>query len=194
MPRSGDRVRGLLQEAALDLFREHGYDETTTADIALRAGVNHRTFFRHFPDKREVLFGGETMLCDQLVDGIHDAPGDAGPMAAMCHAFESVFPAFEANRSFAAARAAIIRSHAALRERAGAKQASLSTAIAGALASRGIAQNLAAMAAEVGMVAFTRATSDWLADPSRDLDSYLEQAVAELATLTAGTSSGRPPR
>lgn len=185
MPRSGERVRKLLQAAALDLYRERGYDATTTADIAARAGVNHRTFFRHFPDKREVLFDGETVLREQLVDGVRQASENAGPLEALRHAFQAVFPLFEANRSFAEPRAAVIQTHASLRERAGAKQTALTNALATALTERGTPERSAALAAEVGMAAFTQATNAWLSDPSQHLDTYLHQAFQELEDLTA---------
>src|SRR5258708_35332057 len=71
--------RGRLQEAALALFAERGFDKTTAAQIADRAGVTERTFFRHFADKREVLFGGSAVLQERIVAGVAGAPGDDGP-------------------------------------------------------------------------------------------------------------------
>ena len=74
MPRDGEKVRRLLQRAALELYGERGYEETTAAEIAAKAGVTERTFFRHFADKREVLFDGETALADVLSRAVLEAP------------------------------------------------------------------------------------------------------------------------
>lgn len=53
------RTQRALQNAALELFSKQGYDETTTDEIAEKAGVSPRTFFRYFPTKESVLFVGE---------------------------------------------------------------------------------------------------------------------------------------
>ena len=71
--------RGRLQEAALALFSEHGFDQTTAAEIAARAGLTERTFFRHFADKREVLFGGSEVLQERIVSDVAAAPASMGP-------------------------------------------------------------------------------------------------------------------
>src|ERR1700761_7340762 len=75
--------RGRLQEAARALYAERGFDQTTAAQIAVRAGVTERTFFRHFADKREVLFGGSALLQERIVASVAGAPPDAGPMDAV---------------------------------------------------------------------------------------------------------------
>src|ERR1700754_2329756 len=72
-------ARERLETAALELFAENGYDETTVAQIADRAGLNRATFFRHFADKREVLFGGEDLLAGLFADGVRSAPAEATP-------------------------------------------------------------------------------------------------------------------
>ena len=74
---------GRLQEAALALYAEHGFDQTTAAEIAERAGVTERTFFRHFADKREVLFGGSAELKERLVSAVAGAPAEAGALDAV---------------------------------------------------------------------------------------------------------------
>ncbi|MDE3177201.1 MAG: helix-turn-helix transcriptional regulator, partial [Pseudomonadota bacterium] len=74
MPRSGEDSRRRLQKAAFDLFEERGYDQTTAAEIAARAGVTERTFFRHFPDKKEVLFAGEAAFRATLTAAVAAAP------------------------------------------------------------------------------------------------------------------------
>ena len=188
MPRSGERARRLLQTAALELFAERGYEATTTADIAARAGVNHRTYFRHFIDKREVLFDGEAALRERLVDGVRDARPQAPALEVLLHAFRSVFPQFETNRAFAAPRATIIRSHPSLRERSEAKKAGLVAALAAALEDRGIPRSSAGLAAEIGMAVFTGATDAWLNDPSQSLEAYLQDRFEELTTLIRSNS------
>src|SRR5271154_2650974 len=74
---------GRLQEAALDLYSERGFDQTTAAQIAARAGLTERTFFRHFADKREVLFGGSALLQERIVAGVVGAPPEDGPLDAV---------------------------------------------------------------------------------------------------------------
>src|SRR5450432_2979364 len=121
MPRNGDEVRLRLQEAALELYLERGYDKTTTGDIAARAGVTERTFFRHFADKREVFFDGEATLRSVLVTTIAEAPSGLPPLSVLLAAFSAVVPIIEENRAVAEARAPVIGSTPALRERALAK-------------------------------------------------------------------------
>jgi AcrR family transcriptional regulator len=89
MPRSGEKVRRRLQQAALELYGERGYDQTTAAEIAAKAGVTERTFFRHFADKREVLFDGETLLSEVLTSAVRDAPVGFGPWDTLFRAFRS---------------------------------------------------------------------------------------------------------
>src|SRR5580704_12268172 len=98
MPRSGEDSRRRLQEAAYELIRERGYDAVTTAEIAARAGVTERTFFRHFPDKREVLVAEEDVFHDALTDGVMAATAGLNPMDVLLSAFRGVVPMFEANR------------------------------------------------------------------------------------------------
>src|ERR1700684_1766734 len=98
MPRSGKDGRRRLRAAALELYRDRGSDHTTTAEIAARAGVTERTYFRHFPDKREVLFDGEADLQTALVEAVADAPA-LPPLPMLLHAFLSVVPRFQSDRA-----------------------------------------------------------------------------------------------
>src|SRR3954464_15916262 len=104
VPRSGAEARRRLQQAALELYRERGFDRTTTAEIAARAGVNERTFFRHFPDKGEVLFDGEAELRAALTRAVAEAPGDLGPLDTLLHAFRQAGRVLEDNRPFSEPR------------------------------------------------------------------------------------------
>src|ERR1700729_4554814 len=82
----GARERMVL--AAVDLFTEQGYDATTVAQIAERAGVTKSTFFRHFPDKRELLVAGQETLGRLLAEGIAEAPVGASPLEAVAAGLE----------------------------------------------------------------------------------------------------------
>src|SRR6201999_4205337 len=110
MPRNGEVVRKRLQWAALELYRERGYELTTAAEIAAKAGVTERTFFRYFADKREVLFDGETLLSDILNSAVRDAPAELGPWDTLFRAFRSAEHLFVENRPFAEPRHRVIDS------------------------------------------------------------------------------------
>ncbi|MBS0409497.1 MAG: TetR family transcriptional regulator [Proteobacteria bacterium] len=184
MPRNGEDARRRLQQAALDLFLERGYEATTTAEIAARAGVTERTFFRHFPDKREALFHGEEAFRAALADAVLAAPADLGPMDALRLAFCSVEPVLVANRSFSEPRHALIARTPALQERVLTKTAGLVDGLAQALRRRGLAQPAAALAAQVGMAAFSHAIQAWADDPTSSLESHLGRAFDELRGLS----------
>jgi AcrR family transcriptional regulator len=185
MPRSGADARRRLQQAALELFGERGYEATTTAEIAARAGVTERTFFRHFPDKREALFDGEDAFRAALADGVLAAPDGATPMDAMLLAFRSVAPTIEHNRPITEPRQAVIAQTPALQERVLTKTAGLTDAVAGALTRRGVEPGLAMLAAQLGMAAFAYATRAWFYEPDPGLDAHLVRAFAELQDLSS---------
>lgn len=185
MPRSGAEARRRLQQAALDLYRERGFDRTTTAEIAARAGVNERTFFRHFPDKREVLFDGEAALSAALTEAVAAAPGGLRPLDVLLVAFQEAGRVLEENRPFSAPRLAVIAATPALRERELAKAASLTEAVAQALRERAVPDRLAVLAAQSGWAAFHQAAGDWIDDPAQSLDAHLSRAFEDLHTLSA---------
>ena len=176
-------VRDRLQRAALELFREHGYDRTTATGIAARAGVTERTFFRYFPDKREVLFEGTIVLQDALTAAIADAPQELGPLDTLFGAFRSAVPLLENNRPYSKPRHDVISSTPALAERELAKLAALTEALAGALRARGVAELPAVLAARTGMAAFAHATNAWLEVPEPGLDERLDATSRELKAL-----------
>ena len=185
MPRSGAEARRRLQQAALELYRERGFDQTTTAEIAARAGVNERTFFRHFPDKREVLFDGEADLRAALMQAVAEAPDGLQPLEILLWAFRKAGRILEDNRPFSEPRLEIIAVTPALRERDLAKAASLTDAVAEALRQRDVADRLAALAAQTGWAAFHHAAQAWIDDPSQSLDAHLLQAFDDLRILSA---------
>jgi len=171
--------------AALDLYRERGYEQTTTAEIAARVGVTERTFFRHFPDKREVLFDGEGAFHTALSDAVAAAPTDLEPMAALLWAFRSIQQLFVDNRPMSEPARAVIAATPALRERQLAKTATTIAVVAAALERRGVEPNLAALAAATGMAVFAHAVGAWLEDPSAGLDTHLDRAFRALQDLSA---------
>lgn len=180
MPRSGEAVRRRLQQAALELFLEHGFDQTTAGSIAARAGVTERTFFRHFVDKREVFSDGEAELCDLLVKGVAAVPAGVRPLPALRSAFHTTVPLLERNLPVTQPRARVIAQTPALRERALVKTAALVSALTDALRVRGVDDRLAALCAQVGMDVFAVVTHRWIRDPSGDLHQELDLAFRDV--------------
>jgi AcrR family transcriptional regulator len=182
-----------LEKAALELFHERGYDRTTVQEIAERAGLTERTFFRYYADKREVLFGGSGMLRELLVAQIGAAPQSTAPLEAVVAALEATAPVFEARRTFARQRQALISSHAELRERELIKLASLASALAEALRRRGVTEPAASLAGEAGIALFRVAFERWVTDDKRqDLAHHIRLSLLELKTVTGGGGSPRP--
>ena len=181
-PDSGNR----LAQAALDLYSERGFEHTTVAEIAARAGVTERTFFRHFADKREVLFGGAGVLQEVFETAIADAPDHASPMDLVTAALEAVGELFVDRRSRSRRRQAIIMSSPDLRERELIKLATLATTFAAALRGRGLREPAASLTAEVGIAVFRVAFEQWVNDDQdRELTDLLRQSLAELKVITA---------
>jgi AcrR family transcriptional regulator len=188
MPSNGGEVRRRLQLAALELYQEAGYESTTAAQIAARAGVTERTFFRHFPDKREVLFQGEALLAEALTSATRNAPPTLGPWDTLFVAFKSVEKLFVDNRAFSEPRRRIIANSPTLQEREQAKARSLITALASALSERGVPHPLATLAAQMGMAALSHAFEAWL-DGSGNLEKHLLRAFREVRELSSSGSS-----
>lgn len=186
MPRSGAQARARLREAALDLYAERGYDATTTAQIAARAGVTERTYFRHFADKREVLFDGESELREVMIAAIASvsAQDALSPLSLILRAYTAAIPLFVAGRPIAERRARIILTSPALQERAHTKSATLTEALVAALEQRGIPEPTARLAARAGAAIFERASRAWTGTSAEDLAALITQASDELHALT----------
>ncbi|SFF44065.1 transcriptional regulator, TetR family [Actinacidiphila alni] len=164
MPRWEPDARARLVVAALHLFTEQGYDETTVTQIAERAGLTKSTFFRHFPDKREVLAAGQETLSGLFAEGIADAPEGATALDAVGAGLDracSTMTSF--NRELGSRMSAAIAANAELRERHRLKQVGMAAAMADALRARGVPQAVAALAAEMGVLAFSEAFTAWVA-------------------------------
>lgn len=188
MPRDGKEVRKRLQLAALELYRERGYEETTAAEIAARADVTERTFFRHFPDKREVLFDGDTAFTEALTTAVRHAPPALGTWDTVFFAFNAVKHIFVENRSFTERRQSVIASSPALQERAVAKTRGLTAALASALTERGIPSLQANLAAQMGMATLSHAVAAWFADGSIELGEYIVRAFHEVRDLSSSST------
>lgn len=180
-------ARGRLEEAALALYGERGFEQTTVAEIAERAGLTERTFFRYFADKREVLFWGAGRLQEFLVSAVVSAPDSAVPINAVIAALEAAGADFQERREHSVQRQAVIAANAELRERELIKLAKLASALAGALHRRGVAEPTASLAAEAGITVFRIAFGRWINDTSgRDLPQHIRESFDELKTVTAG--------
>jgi len=180
-------ARGRLAKAAMALYAEQGFDQTTVAEIAARAGLTERTFFRHFADKREVLFYGTEMLRDLLVRAVADAPAAATAMDAAGAAFEAAGAVLQENPDRVRLRDAIVSAHAELRERELIKLAALASAVAGALRDRGIAEPAASLAAETGVAVFKIAFARWIGEPGQpDLPAIIRESMTELSGMLTG--------
>lgn len=185
MPRSGQQARERLQQAALELYATQGFDQTTTAEIAQRADVTERTFFRHFLDKREVLFDGQAVVRDLLVAAVDDAEVGLGPLEALRAACLSIETRLEQTREFTQPRYEVIAATSALRERELSKLASLADALAEALERRGIPAQRAALAARAGVAAFNVAVIAWYDGEAHSVRTFIDHAFDDLQALTS---------
>jgi AcrR family transcriptional regulator len=183
MPRSGRESRARLQQAAIELVLERGFDAVTTAEIAERAGVSERTYFRHFPDKREVLFEGENQLADQITDALAQIPLTVAPLTALHRAFLAVVPMLEKNRHAQQRLARVIATTPAVRERAAAKEGRLVETSARLLRERGVPADDADLAARAASALSAHAMYAWQMDPAVGLREHVERSFRRLGTL-----------
>ncbi len=178
-------VRRRLQEVALQLFQEQGYDRTTATEIAARVGVTERTFFRYFASKRDVLFD-EDELNEALKEGIETAPKGLAPMQLLHCACRSIVPLLERNRPLSEPAREVIARTPALQERYLAKAAATTSSMAAALRAAGIEADLADLAAAAGMAVIGLAMEAWFAGPSDDLGACFNLAFQSWNRLAAG--------
>jgi AcrR family transcriptional regulator len=188
MSRWEPNARGRLEQAALALYRERGFEQVTVAEIAGRAGLTERTFFRHYADKREVLFAGSSRLQEILVRTVGEAPDAAAPIDVVIAALEALGPVFEERRDVARQRQAVIDANPELQERELIKLATLATTLAGALRERGVAEPAANLTGQAGIAIFRVAFERWINDTGqRGLPDLIRESFDELKALTAGT-------
>jgi len=177
-------ARARLQEAALALYGERGYDETTVAEIAERAGLTKRTFFRYFTDKREVLFWGSELLEQRMVAAIEAAPASASALSMIGAALDAAAVRFEEVREFAGLRHRVIATSRELQERELIKAVSLAAAMAGALQRRGLGGTAATLAAHTGVTIMHVAFEQWVDDPNaRPFRQVARDALAQFREI-----------
>src|SRR6476659_2511858 len=178
--------RGRLRQAALDLYGERGFEHTTVAEIARRAGVTERTFFRHFADKREVLFAGSEDLQETLVRPVADAPASLAPRDAVAMGLEAA-GAILPQREMARRRQTVIAANAELRERELIKFAALSAALAETLRGSGLEEPAASLTAEIGIAVFRNAFERWIAaEEERDLPALVRDSLHQVIGVAGG--------
>lgn len=188
MPRWEANARERLARAALELFEERGYESTTVIEIAERAGLTKSTFFRHFADKREVLFG-EDVMSALLVGAIASAPAEATARqaveAALDAAGSEVFTA--ERRAFVVRRSAVIAATPELQEREALKGLVLTASMAAALQRRGAPAMTARAVAELGALASAVAYERWVqAGPDQTFGELARRALAEVYSALDG--------
>jgi len=190
MTRWEPNARGRLEQAAMELYGERGFEQTTVAEIAERAGLTERTFFRYFADKREVLFSGAGALQDLMVGAVAGAPEPATPIEAVAAAVEAAGVLLGERGEFAHQRQAIIAANPELQERELIKLASLAAALAEALRGRGVGEPAASLTAEIGVAVFRTAFERWHDGANRrDLTQLIRDSFDELPGLTASPST-----
>jgi AcrR family transcriptional regulator len=180
-------ARGRLAQAALELYGERGFEQTTVAEIAERAGLTERTFFRYFADKREVLFVGSEAMKALLVEGVTTPPAGAAPIEVVAAALRAIAPVFAGRRPFSRQRQAVIMANPDLQERELIKFATLGAVLAGALRDRGVGEPGASLAAQAGIAVFRIGFEIWVAAPdgSPELGEVMDGLFGPLSAVTS---------
>ena len=189
MSRWDPDAKGRLAEAARTLFVEQGFDRTTVADIAARAGLTERTFFRHFTDKREVLVAGQETLSRLLAEGITDAPAGATPLQAVADGLARASAEMgPLNRELGPRLRAAVAASAELQERDALKSVGMAAVMTEALVARGVPQVSAHLAAELGVLAFKRGYASW-SEGDRSDEALAPHTAAALQELIAASAA-----
>jgi AcrR family transcriptional regulator len=185
-------ARARLEEAALELFAERGFAQSTAAEIAARAGLTERTFFRHFADKREVLFSGSGALRDRLLTALATAPPSLPAIDAVAVAVEAAVSLLQTRREHARRRQAVVVANPELQERERVKLATLASALAGGLRQRGVNDSTATLAAEMGIAVFRIAFERWINEPQAlDLPRVARESFRELKLIARERSRAK---
>jgi AcrR family transcriptional regulator len=186
MTRWEPNARGRLEQAAMELYSERGFEQTTVAEIAARAGLTERTFFRHFADKREVLFAGASRLQELLVHAVADAPDSLAPIDAVVAGLEAAAAVLQERREYSRRRQTIIAANPELQERELIKLASLAAAVADTLRRGGVSDPAASLTAEAGIAIFKIAFERWVEETNRrDFPQLIRESLEELKAVTA---------
>ena len=178
---------GRFRAAAMELFSDVGYEQTTVADIAARAGLTARTFFRYFTDKREVLFDGSERLQKTMLAGLAAAPADASTMDAIAAALRATADFFvDTHRPFSRQRSAVIAANEDLHERELIKLARMAATLADGLRARGVPEPDASLAAEAGIAVFRVAFGQWVgASEKRGFADIVNEALTRLRRMSS---------
>ncbi|MGI9004876.1 MAG: TetR family transcriptional regulator [Streptosporangiaceae bacterium] len=186
MSRWNPDAEGRLTKAAITLFAEQGYDETTVAEVAEAAGLTKRTFFRYFSDKREVLFNGSHALQESWIGGIETAPLDVSPMAAVSAGLDEIAELFAGRHPYARTRSQIIAANPELQERELMKLQALAGAIKAALVDRGVPVSASILASQAAVTVFHVAFARWVEqDDPAALKRLMNESLEELRSVTA---------
>jgi AcrR family transcriptional regulator len=192
MGRWEPNARGRLMQAAYELYGERGFEETTVAEIAARAGLTERTFFRHFADKREVLFAGADALQELLVSAVAEAPTSLPPIDTAAAGLEAAGAFIQEGGDLSRQRQAIIATSAELRERELIKLASLGAALAEALRGRGVEDTAASLIAEAGIAVFKVAFERYVGETNgQDFPQLIRESFGELKAVIGATRCAR---
>jgi AcrR family transcriptional regulator len=189
MPRWEHGSEERLKQAAMELFDEQGFENTSAVQIAQRARVTTRTFFRYFPDKQSILFVDADLLRTTLLQGIHDAPDVTEPLGVVTRVmaefdWEGLGPRESQRR-----RDTMITSNPELLERELNKQWQMAEAFCDALRGRGVESQVAELAARVGIQVFQTAYRRWLgADDQTDLATIVASSMSSLAEIVPAVS------
>ena len=173
----------------MELYVERGFEQTTVAEIGERAGLTERTFFRHFADKREVLFGGAGRLQDHILNAVMAAPASSAPLQAVVMGLEAAGDVFQGNPGRSRIRQSIIQANTELQARELSKMATLSSGLSGALRQRGVPDGPAGLAAEAGIVIFRTAFERWIGGTDDEGWAFLIRTVQEELRAVLGTTS-----
>lgn len=195
MGRWEPNASGRLTEAAMELFAERGYANTTVEDIAARAGLTERTFFNYFADKREVLFAGTPHFLERVITAARATPKSRAPLETVLMAYAASNDFFEARRPFARKRGALIFAHPELMERELIKLMSLAATLTEVLKERGTSKAAASLASETGLAVFRVAFEQWVADPKdRNLVFHMGGARRQLEAVVGGAQKAAARR
>jgi AcrR family transcriptional regulator len=178
-------AQGRMIRAAIELFAERGFDQTTAGDIAERAGVTERTFFRHFTDKREVLFDGSETMQRATYDAIVTAPAEDSPLDAALAGMVAAGHLLRDRHDHAVRRSRIVAANPSLQERELLKLAAMTEATGKALRERGVSDPTASLAAHSAVTVFQVAFARWVSeDEPPDFADCIAEAAAALRSLT----------
>ena len=194
MPRWEHGSEERMKQAAMELFEEQGFEDTSAVQIAERARVTTRTFFRYFPDKEEVLFADADALNEALVQELLQIPDLSKPLEAVTGTLAGYDWARLGSRETLRRRSRMIASDPRLLERDLIKQHQMAGGFGWALCERGIDPDIAELAASTGSQIFRMAYRKWLeSSDDADLTTVTDSVMSLLAAIVprAGSPRGR---